>query len=153
MAVKKILVVPPRQTLGVSADRWITACLDYLRTECRLAENTLAAYTRDLRHFREWLNGRNPAQLAIRDLSDYIAWLTDKKLAPPSIARHTAALKVFFRYLQLEGIMTDNPAELLASQKQWERIPEVMSQPVIEQLLAAPTPAIRFGDGIGRCSN
>ena len=135
---KKIIVVPARQALGVSADRWISACLDYLRTECHLAENTLAAYTRDLRHFREWLNGRNPAQLAVRDLTDYIAWLTTKKLAPPSISRHLAALKVFFRYLQLEGILQDNPAELLASQKQWERIPEVMSSSTIGQLLAAP---------------
>jgi integrase/recombinase XerD len=135
---KKIVVVPSRQVLGVAADRWIHSCLDYLRTECRLAENTIAAYTRDLNHLREWLNGRNPAQLAVRDLSAYIAWLAEKKLAAPSISRHIAALKVFYRYLQLEGILTDNPAELIAAQKQWERIPEVVSAPGMEQLLVAP---------------
>ena len=124
--------------MGVSADRWITSCLDYLRTECRLAANTIAAYTRDLKRFRHWLNGRNPAQLVVRDLADFVGWLGTEQLAAPSISRHVAAIKVFFRYLQLEGILTENPAELLAAQKQWERIPEVMSTNVIGQLLAAP---------------
>ena len=41
--------------------------------------------------------------------------------APASIARHIVSLKVFFRYLQLEGVMRENLAELLGSQKLWER--------------------------------
>ncbi len=48
-------------------------------------------------------------------------------------------MKVFYRYLQLEGIVVDNPAELLVARKQWERIPEVMSQDIIRDLLVAPT--------------
>jgi integrase/recombinase XerD len=136
---KKKLVVPPRQASGNSVERWIASCLEYLRTECRLAANTIAAYTRDLRRFHEWLAGRSPVQLAVRDLSDYVGWLHDKKLSPSSVSRHTAALKVFFRYLQLEGILVDSPAELLVARKQWERVPEVMSQDIIRDLLTAPT--------------
>jgi integrase/recombinase XerD len=141
---KKKLVVPARQASGHSTERWITACLEYLRTECHLANNTLAAYTRDLKHFREWLEGRNPAQLSVRELADFIAWLGGKKLAPASISRHTAAMKVFYRYLQLEGIVQENPAELLLSQKQWERIPEVMSQETMQNVLSAPTAGDSF---------
>jgi integrase/recombinase XerD len=48
------------------------------------------------------------------------------------------ALKVFFRYLQLEGALRDNLAELLGSQKLWQRVPQVLSAEMIDQLLAAP---------------
>lgn len=135
---KRKLVVPPQQAVGDSAQRWIKSCLEYLRSECQLAANTIAAYTRDLRRFQEWLAGRNPARLAVRDLSDYIGWLTAKKLAPPSVARHVVTVKVFYRYLQLEGIIKENVAELLSPQKQWERVPEVMSPQTMTRLVAAP---------------
>jgi integrase/recombinase XerD len=71
-------------------------------------------------------------------LSDYMGWLQTKKLAATSIARHMVAVKLFFRYLQLEGIVRDNPAELLGTQKTWQRVPEVMSAAVVNQLLLAP---------------
>jgi integrase/recombinase XerD len=48
------------------------------------------------------------------------------------------ALKVFYRYLQVEGIVQDNPAELLGTQKTWQRVPEVLSPSMVERLLAAP---------------
>jgi integrase/recombinase XerD len=69
-----------------------------------------------------------------------MGWLQTKKLAPPSVARHIVAVKLFFRYLQLEGIVRDNPAELLGTQKTWQRVPEVMSAAVVERLMTAPQP-------------
>jgi integrase/recombinase XerD len=41
--------------------------------------------------------------------------------------------------LQLEGILRDNLAELLGSQKLWERVPKVLSPQQVDSLLAAPT--------------
>ena len=79
-------------------------------------------------------------ELSIRDLADYAGWLHGQKLAPASIARHIVSLKVFFRYLQLEGVLHDNLAELLGSQKLWERVPKVLSPQQIDRLFAAPRP-------------
>jgi len=138
--LKPKLIAPTAPVAGGQSHRWIAACLDYLRTECHLAANTIAAYRRDLTRFGQWLNGRPAAKLGVRDLSDYMAWLQTKKLAPSSIARHMVAVKLFFRYLQLENVVRDNPAELLGTQKTWERVPEVMSPAVVEQLLTAPQP-------------
>ena len=45
---------------------------------------------------------------------------------------------MYFRYLQLEGVLQDNLAELLGSQKLWQRIPEVMSPATVTRFLAAP---------------
>ncbi|HZN36203.1 MAG TPA: site-specific tyrosine recombinase XerD [Pirellulaceae bacterium] len=140
--LKPKLIVPAAAAPGAGgqAARWIQSCLDYLRSECHLAANTIAAYRRDLAHFSEWLSGRSAAKLTVRELSDYMGWLQTKKLAPPSVARHIVALKLFYRYLQLEGVVRDNPAELLGTQKMWQRVPEVLSAALVEKLLSAPQP-------------
>ena len=123
-----------------SSDRWMTAFVDYLRGECRLAENSVAAYQRDIRRFHTWSTGRDVTKLSIADFADFAGWLHDLKLAPASIARHIVGLRMFLRYLQLEGLIKDNLAELLGSQKLWERVPDVLSPQMIDQFLQAPQP-------------
>jgi len=117
---------------------FVTAFADYARAECHLADNSVEAYRRDLRRFYEWLAGRNAAKLTVHELADYASWLHGLKLAPASTARHLIALKLFYRYLQLENVVRDNPAELLGTQKLWQRIPQVMTPAQIDKLLAAP---------------
>lgn len=113
----------------------------YLQGECRHSPHTVQAYLRDLRRFDEWLAGRSVSELTIRDLGDYAAWLGQASLAPATLARHVVSLRMFFRYLQLEGIVVDNLAELLGSRKLWERIPSVLSPKTVDAFLAAPDPA------------
>lgn len=117
---------------------YITAFAEYLRSEAHLADNTVAAYRRDLRKFYEWLAGRKPTKLGVKDLAEYAKWLHAKQLAPASLARHLISLKLFYRYLQLESITVDNPAELLGGQKLWQRIPQVLSAEQVERMLQAP---------------
>ena len=120
------------------ARAYLSAFVEYAAGECHLSENTVAAYRRDLTRFFEWLDGRELRSLSIRDLADYAGWLGQRKLAPASIARHLVSLKAFYRYLQLEGIVNENQAELLGSQKLWERVPRVLSPSQVDQLLSAP---------------
>lgn len=42
------------------------------------------------------------------------------------------------RYLQLEGVLRDNPADLLGSRKLWQRVPEVLSPNMVDQFLRSP---------------
>lgn len=119
--------------------RWQDRFVSYLRTECHLAENTVAAYGRDLRRFDAWLAQRDFRALSIRDLADYAGWLHAQKLAPASIARHLVSLKLFYRYLQLEGVVRDNLVELLGSQKLWQRVPQVLGPATIDRMFSAPT--------------
>jgi integrase/recombinase XerD len=134
-------LVPPKPPKPMSVGRvWLDAFVEYAAGECHLAENTVAAYRRDLRRFYDWLAGRSIPELTIQDLADYTTWLHDKKLAPASLARHLVSLKVFFRYLQLEGVLRENLAELLGSQKLWQRVPQVLSPEQVDRLLESPRP-------------
>ena len=143
MAPSKPKLKPLKPKLrGDETARWLTAFLDYLRSECHLSANTVVAYQRDVQRFQVWLSdlGKQVGQLTIRELSDFVGWLHGKHLAPASIARNIVALRMFFRYLQLENILRDNLAELLGSQKLWQRVPEVLSPQAVEQFLESPRP-------------
>ena len=112
--------------------------LDYVRHERALAENTQAAYRRDLRDFQEWLGNRAAATLSVRDLGDYFAALAKKGLARASIARQAATLRTFYSFLQLEGVITESPAELLTAAKRDDAIPGTLSATQVDRLLAGP---------------
>ena len=124
---------PARATESVCSD-----FLDYLRSECHLADNTVAAYGRDMKRLVGWLGERSLSGLTITDLGDYVETLHGAGLAPASIARNVVALRTFFKFLQLEGLVTDNPAELVATQKMWERVPGILSVSQVNAFLAAP---------------
>jgi integrase/recombinase XerD len=140
MAGKRKEIKPRRVAAVENAVRWREAFVRYLRSECHLAENTVQAYERDLARFFGWLGGRRIEGLAISDLAGYPAWLTEQELAPASISRHVVSLKVFFKYLQLEGVLNENQAELLGTQKLWQRVPAVLNIGETEALLTAPRP-------------
>jgi integrase/recombinase XerD len=119
---------------------WIDRYTVYLRSECHLAENTVQAYRRDLVHMHEWLEGRSPTILGISDMIDFIAFLKDKNLAPTTISRHVVAIRMFYKFLQLESAIKDNPAELLTTPKVWQRVPTVLTIAQIDRFLSAPQP-------------
>jgi integrase/recombinase XerD len=143
------LPMPPRKLLKRPATRrqaesksLAEAFAVYLQSECHLADNTVAAYRRDIRRFMTWLGERPLGRIDLSQLSDYPAWLHDElHLAAASISRHLVSLKMFFRYLQLEGLMSENKAELLGSQKLWRRVPHVLTASQVERLLESPRPS------------
>lgn len=137
---KRRVVLPPGQQKRATGGSWVLAFPEYLRNECHLADNSVQAYARDTRRFREWLGERSLGSLSIAELSDYPAWLSKRKLAPSSIARHIVSLRMLFRYLQLEGVLSDNTAELLGSPKLWERVPHVLSPQIVNRIFEMPRP-------------
>jgi integrase/recombinase XerD len=129
---------PRREAAAADAVRWQEGFLRYLRSECHLSGNTVAAYGRDLKRLFAWLGSRRLAQLTVSELAGYPGWLAEQQLASKTVARHVASLKMFFRYLQLEGAIVDNQAELLGSPKLWQRVPTVLSAEQVARLIAAP---------------
>jgi integrase/recombinase XerD len=125
----------------------LTAFRHYLQSERGLSSNTLLAYGRDLDRFGQWIAGGGLAdylQPTIRDFGHYLSYLREEGLAPPSVARHLVALKMFYRFLRLEERTSETTVELLSSPTLWERIPQVLSPESIEKLLDAPQPEERF---------
>ena len=132
----------PAAPAGVSlspTERYVAPFVAYIRSECHLSENTAAAYRRDLARFCKWIGARRVASLSVQALAEYVGWLRGEGLAPVSVARHVVSLKIFFRYLQVEGVLKENPAELLGASKLWQRVPQVLSQTTATKLLGMVT--------------
>ncbi|NNJ24370.1 site-specific tyrosine recombinase [Alienimonas chondri] len=115
----------------------------YLKAECGMAANSVAAYVRDLNRFLDWVKeqpSRNvgPNAVTLDFLLAYQTDLSSVGYAPSTVGRHLVTLKQFFRYLVLEGVTTENPAELLDSPKLWDRLPAVLSPQKVEAFLDAP---------------
>ncbi len=119
--------------------------LTFIRIECGLSANTLAAYDRDLSELLRDAAQRGRAganDLTPRDLADHLASLrTGRGLSGTSVIRHMATIKVFGRWLTSTGLVDENPAELLERPTRWRKLPGVLSPNQVKKLLAAPAGA------------
>lgn len=118
--------------------------LAYLRIECGLSENTLLAYGRDLRDLFTALAQRglaSPAAVSARELVEHVAGLKSARgMSPASVARHLAAIKVFYRWLEGNGEIEENPTALLDRPTKWKKLPDVISPRQMTALLKCPPP-------------
>ena len=125
----------------------LTPFLQYLDAECGMSANTLKAYRSDLEQFFEWFRGQGESRLNEIDiplLTRYLQRLHERKLAAATIARHLISIKMFFRYLVLEGVILESVADLLRSPKLWQYLPKVLSPEMVDKLLDAPSSDDRF---------
>ncbi len=125
----------------------LPAFVNYLRAECGLSDNTLLAYNRDLTQFTTWYRVHGPdrvQQVEISLISDYLQFLHDRNYAATSIARHLVSIKMFFRYMVLEGILPESVVDLVNSPKLWQHLPKVLSPEKVDELIAAPTRQDRY---------
>lgn len=122
--------------------------LHYLMAECGVSPNTLAAYRADIVRFSRWRKEHAPGPLGSLDvpaLTGYVDYLAGCGLAPSSVGRHLASLSTFFRFLIVEGRLSENLAKLLVAPAVWDRLPTVLSPSAVDRLLAAPNPETRMG--------
>lgn len=113
----------------------IPAFLESRRLERGAAERTIEAYGRDLRAFAEHFATRAGAAITAADLDAYVAHLAAQGLKATSLARKISALRQFFRFLCLEGILARDPTEQLTSPTPEARLPKALSLAEVQSLL------------------
>ncbi|HEX6050354.1 MAG TPA: site-specific tyrosine recombinase XerD [Gemmatimonadaceae bacterium] len=114
---------------------------DFLALEQGASPETRTAYHRDIRRFVAYAASRGaagPPDVTARMLREYLYHLKDLGLAPASIRRNVSALRTYFKFLLGEGHLARDPSERLESPKRWRTLPEVLTVPEVERLLAAP---------------
>jgi len=120
--------------------------ISYLRVEKGLAQNTIESYSRDLLRFLRFLEkrGRSPLQVTREDLTAYLSAL-DGKLSTRSVARNLSSLKMFFRFLVIDGKIKNSPARLLQTPKLPLRLPKILSRKEVDLFLSQPDTADHRG--------
>jgi integrase/recombinase XerD len=111
--------------------------LDYVAVERGLSPNTRAAYASDLHSFTGWLAGRKISTLNAVKREHILDYLMDQK-ETTSLSRRLVAIKVFFRFLVQENLLTANVTEAMDSPRLWKILPDTLSYKEVERLLTAP---------------
>lgn len=105
--------------------------LNWLQNEKGSSAHTIIAYKQDLEQFGQFLKQQQLSleQLEYHDLRYYMATLQQKQeLKKTTLSRKTAAIKSFCKYLNREGWLEHNPADLLMAPKKDKRLPAVISE-------------------------
>lgn len=114
---------------------------NYLILEKSLASNSVEAYLRDVDKLQVYAEqktvNRNPEEIRLHDLEDFVGWLQQFNLEDRSQARIISGVKTFYKYLLLEDLIKDNPAELLEAPKIKRKIPDVLNVEEIDMIINA----------------
>jgi integrase/recombinase XerD len=118
----------------------IAAFLTHVRVEKGLSANTVTAYRRDLLKFDDFAKKRKiTLQAVTRDnLVEFLASLYRQKLESRTVARHLVTLRNFFRFAQLQELISTDPCQNLESPKIRRSLPGYLRLEEIERLLAQP---------------
>ena len=120
--------------------------INHLRLEKGLSDNTIQSYSRDLNRFAEYLGQHNISVLDTTQaqIQQYLVFLNES-LSARSMGRNLSSIKMFFRFLKIEGKIGHNPSRLVASPKLPKRLPKTFSLEEVEKLLASPDPSTNLG--------
>jgi integrase/recombinase XerD len=112
--------------------------LDHIRVERGLADNSIAAYKRDLHRLANFLqaDGLDLDAVDAKTLQSFQTWLKTEKLSQSSISRILSTMRTFFRYLSRENGMADPTTELPKS-KQVRRLPKALTVAEIVSMIEA----------------
>jgi integrase/recombinase XerD len=122
--------------------------LAFLSVERGLRPKSLEAYRRDLQDWFAFLEAkqRRPDEPGVDgQLSLFMVHLHDLGLAPRSVARKSSALRGFYRFLQREGRMGNDPTIVLERPRLGRPLPKVLSRAEVEAILAQPNPDSPLG--------
>jgi integrase/recombinase XerD len=97
------------------------------------------AYLHDIEKLTNWIQQtehlKTPQQIELKDLENFIRWISELGMTPGSQARIISGLKSFFKYCLQEQIITTSPAMLLESPKLKRSLPDVLSFEEISDMI------------------
>ena len=108
----------------------------YLRLEKGLADNSVAAYLRDVDHMERFMveQGVEPENVSLDTLQQLLKQLNDTGIAQSSQRRMIAGWRLFFKHLVVEDAMKDSPAEMLDLPIRPNHLPDVLSDEDITKI-------------------
>ncbi|MDD5704863.1 MAG: site-specific tyrosine recombinase XerD [Kiritimatiellae bacterium] len=118
----------------------IAQFLDQLAFARGLAKNTRSAYGADLAAFSQFLEKAgvySPNEVERRHIVDFLAAQKEYGLAVATLARRLVAIKMFFGWMQSEGLLDDSVAAALQAPKLWRNLPAILTPSQVERLIGA----------------
>jgi len=122
-----------------SLEQFLHDYLTELRIERNLADNSLEAYSRDIKSFLRFIADEGVTDLAdvtIDHAREFFMELSKAGLNAASLARYHSSLKGFFSYLVVSEYIKKSPVARLKPPKLSRKLPEVLSPSEIDEIIS-----------------
>jgi len=110
--------------------------VDGMILERGLSQNTREAYLHDLTECEKFIK-RDLLTVTRQEILGFLEAERKRGMSPPTLARRLVTLKVFFGYLAGEGVVAEDPTQLVESPDLWKVLPEWLTGEEVGRLLSA----------------
>ena len=136
--------MPLRPNRFAAEDPRVRRFAAYLAAERGASPHTSEGYAADLGQLvaSKWGESAEPpfdwASLSEQDARRFVISFASEGAAAATVRRKLASARAFFRHLQREGVVRDNPFSLLHGPRMEKRLPKTLSVADIDRFLARP---------------
>ena len=129
---------------AAETDPQLSAFRRYLLAERNVSTNTLEGYLIDLGQLvtAKWGLAADPPfawqAYSEEDARKFLVTLTKDGASATTVRRKLAAARTFFRHLQRDGLVLDNPFVMLKGPRKPKSLPKVLSVEDVKRFLAQP---------------
>ncbi len=106
-----------------------------------MSDNSVEAYIRDiekLAQFEELIHGKtSPLSVTQETIRNFIIWLNEFGVSARTQSRILSGVRSFFKFMIMEDRINTNPTELIEFPKLGLKLPEVLTVPEIDKIIAA----------------
>ncbi|MBR0596861.1 site-specific tyrosine recombinase XerD [Sinanaerobacter chloroacetimidivorans] len=127
-------------------DRYLNEFMQYLKTEKKMAKNSLEAYQRDILEFCAAMGERGITDLTQISNTEVVAYLLKLKNEGKSAAtvnRKVASLRGFYQFMTVQNYITLNPTINIKSPKIERKNIEYLSLEEVDRLLQQPDQSVK----------
>ncbi|HLN53410.1 MAG TPA: site-specific tyrosine recombinase [Lentimicrobium sp.] len=107
----------------------------WLQVERSMSINTIESYCSDIEKCANFMSTVLPAEVTLAHLQEFVKALASVGMEASSQSRIISGVRSFYKYLILEGILNNDPTELLEMPKIGRKLPEVLTRLEIENMI------------------
>ncbi|WP_433749707.1 tyrosine recombinase XerC [Falsibacillus pallidus] len=114
--------------------------IEFLKIEKNYSEYTIEQYQKDIEAFFMFMNEqgiKNVKDVEYFDARLFLTKLHEMEYARASVARKISSLRSFFKYLNREAILAENPFSMVSQPKSSVRLPKFFYEEEMEKLFEA----------------
>ena len=117
----------------------VDSFLDYLRVERNYSSRTVQSYEDDLRQFEVYFTnldaGLTWTAIDVDIVRQWVTSLMDESYTATSVNRKLSALRSFYRFLLLRGLLKRSPVQNLKGPKKKKPLPSFVKEQDMDRLL------------------
>ena len=121
----------------VRANRELAQKFDSWLTSQNYSPHTRLAYSKIVRDFCEFLGSKNLTEVQHFDIRAYLGHLSQRGLAPSSLAQNLHGLRTFFDFLNMGGAVNFVAPRFIRTRKVPKRLPRLLSEEQVRRLIEA----------------